>query len=186
MGTSDPGKLEEFRKKSPGVTVGSFSDAAKSADLLVLAVKGKAAVKVLEMAGADNLKGKTIMDTTNPIDDAPATNGVIKFFTSLDRSLMEELQQAVPDAHFVKGFNMIGSALMVNPDFGNQKPTMFICGNDAKAKKEVAEIIETFGFIVEDMGAVESARAIEPLCMLWCIPGLSANQWNHAFKLLKK
>ena len=62
---------------------------------------------------------------------------------------------------------------------------MFICGNSEKAKGEVAEIVELFGFEVADMGTVEAARAIEPLCMLWCIPGLLNNEWMHAFKLLK-
>jgi len=74
---------------------------------------------------------------------------------------------------------------MVNPHFAGGKPTMFICGNDAKSKKIVSEILTQFGWEAEDMGMAESARAIEPLCMLWCIPGIARNQWNHAFKLLK-
>ena len=187
MGTSKPGKLDEFIKKSAGaVSSGSFADSAKFGDMVVLAVKGKPAKEVLVQAGAANLKGKTVIDVTNPIDDAPPINGVIRFFSRLDRSLMEDLQQAVPEANFVKCFNSIGAAFMVNPDFGAEKPSMFICGNNDQAKKEVAVIVEKFGFEVEDMGAVEAARAIEPLCMLWCIPGLRNNEWSHAFKLLKK
>jgi predicted dinucleotide-binding enzyme len=62
---------------------------------------------------------------------------------------------------------------------------MFICGNDAGAKAEVRGVLETFGWETADMGGVESARAIEPLCMLWCIPGLARNSWTHAFKLLR-
>ena len=99
---------------------------------------------------------------------------------------MEELQSMFTKANFVKAFNSIGSAFMVNPDFNGEKPTMFICGNDEKAKKEVSELLSKFGFEVEDMGKVEAARAIEPLCMLWCIPGFLKNEWTHAFKLLKK
>jgi hypothetical protein len=75
---------------------------------------------------------------------------------------------------------------MVNPDFGGIKPTMFICGNDAGAKQEVSGILDLFGFEVEDMGGAQAARAIEPLCILWCIPGFLHNQWVHAFKLLKR
>ena len=86
----------------------------------------------------------------------------------------------------VKAFNSIGSSLMVNPNFGVEKPTMFICGNNELAKREVNEICSLFGFEVEDMGSVEAARAIEPLCMLWCIPGFRENNWTHAFKLLKR
>jgi predicted dinucleotide-binding enzyme len=98
---------------------------------------------------------------------------------------MEQLQASYPKARFVKAFNSIGNAYMVNPKF-KEKPSMFICGNDEKAKAEVSKILEKFGFVPEDMGKAEAARAIEPLCMLWCIPGFTKNDWGpHAFKLLK-
>jgi predicted dinucleotide-binding enzyme len=74
---------------------------------------------------------------------------------------------------------------MVNPKFAGGKPTMFVCGNDAAAKKTVWSILDQFGWETEDMGAIEAARAIEPLCMLWCIPGFRQNDWVHAFKLLR-
>lgn len=63
---------------------------------------------------------------------------------------------------------------------------MFICGNQGGAKEQVGALLDQLGWETCDMGAVTAARAIEPLCMLWCIPGLSKNQWTHAFKLLKK
>ena len=113
-------------------------------------------------------------------------NGVLKFTTNLDESLMERLQKQVPEAHFVKAFSCVGNAFMVDPDFGGIKPTMFICGNDAQAKAQARTVLDQFGWEVEDMGAAEAARAIEPLCILWCIPGLRENRWSHAFKLLKK
>ena len=97
---------------------------------------------------------------------------------------MEELQETVPAANFVKAFNSVGNGFMVNPSF-ESKPSMFICGNNENAKKEVSEILDQFGWETADFGKMESARAIEPLCMLWCIPGLNNNQWTHAFKLLK-
>jgi hypothetical protein len=99
---------------------------------------------------------------------------------------MERLQRDVPGGNFVKAFSCVGNAHMVNPDFGGTRPSMFICGNSASAKSEVRGILEQFGHDVEDMGAVEAARAIEPLCILWCIPGIQRNQWTHAFKLLRK
>ena len=74
---------------------------------------------------------------------------------------------------------------MVDPQFKDGKPTMFICGNDEHAKKQVSKILDQFGWEISDMGAVEAARAIEPLCILWCIPGFLQNSWTHAFKLLK-
>jgi len=137
------------------------------------------------LAGKTNLSGKTVIDTTNPIADSPPDNGVLKFFTELTDSLLERLQRTFPEAHFVKAFNSVGSSLMINPDFGTEKPTMFICGNNQQAKDEVAAICSLFGFDPEDMGTVEAARAIEPLCMLWCIPGFRENKWHHAFRLLK-
>src|SRR6267142_565082 len=135
---------------------------------------------------AKNLSGKTVVDVTNPIADAPPTNGVLKLFTSLDESLMERLQREFAGAKLVKAFNSVGSACMVNPEFKGGPPTMFICGNDAGAKKTVTGILEQFGWETADMGKAEAARAIEPLCILWCVPGFLRNDWTHAFKLLRK
>ena len=98
---------------------------------------------------------------------------------------MERLQKAQPKTKFVKAFSSVGNRRMVNPDFGGVRPTMFICGNDSGAKATVTKILDQFGWETEDMGSAEAARAIEPLCMLWCIPGFTRNQWTHAFKLLK-
>ena len=184
LGTRDPKKLADWAKSNSGARVGSFADAAKSAELIVLAVKGSVAAEALKSAGESNLVGKPVVDATNPIADAPPVNGVLKFFTDLNESLMERLQRQFPNAHFVKAFNSVGSARMVNPKFKAGKPTMFICGNDEGAKKAVGKILDQFGWETADMGRAESARAIEPLCMLWCIPGFAKNQWNHAFKLL--
>jgi predicted dinucleotide-binding enzyme len=186
IGTRDASKLTQWKEQAGEKgQVGSFADAAAFGDIIVLAAKGTAAKAALELAGAANLAGKTIIDAANPIADAAPENGVLKFFTDLNNSLMEQLQAAFPGANFVKAFNSIGSPFMINPDFKGIKPTMFICGNNEEAKKEVAEIVELFGFDVEDMGSAAAARAIEPLCMLWCIPGLLKNEWAHAFKLLK-
>ena len=186
IGTRDANKLADWKKKAGAAgRVGSFSDAAAFGPVVVLASKGSAAKEALTLAGEKNLSGKIVIDTTNPIADAPPQSGVLKFFTSLDTSLLEQLQKAFPSAKFVKAFNSIGSALMVNPNFSGGKPTMFICGNDAKAKAEVSVILAQFGFDPEDMGTAEAARAIEPLCILWCLPGFLRNDWKHAFKLLK-
>jgi predicted dinucleotide-binding enzyme len=184
LGTRDRKKLEGWVAENAKAAIGSFADAASFGELLVLAVKGAVAAEALRSAGSANLAGKPIIDATNPIADAPPTNGVLKFFTNLDESLMERLQREFTGAHFVKAFNSVGSAGMVNPKFGGGKPTMFICGNDGAAKKTVTGILDAFGWETSDMGAVEAARAIEPLCMLWCIPGFLRQDWKHAFKLL--
>jgi 8-hydroxy-5-deazaflavin:NADPH oxidoreductase len=187
IGSNNAAKRGELASQvGDKVKTGSFEETTRFGELIVLAVKGGAAKEALASAGVANLKGKTILDTTNPIDEKPPVNGVLSFFTSLDDSLMERLQKQMPDAHFVKAFNSIGSNLMVSPDFGGARPTMFICGNDEAAKKQASGIVQQFGFDAEDMGRAESARALEPLCMLWCLPGFLKNQWTHAFKLLKK
>ncbi len=185
IGTNTAGKRDELKANTNGkVTVGSFEDAATFGQIVVLAVKGTAAEAALKAAGIPNLTGKTLIDTTNPIADAPPVNGVLQYFTAHNESLMERLQALAAGAHVVKAFSCIGHAFMVNPDFNGVKPTMFICGSDAGAKSEVTTILDQFGFEVADMGAVEGARAIEPLCILWCIPGFLSNSWTHAFKLL--
>jgi predicted dinucleotide-binding enzyme len=186
IGSDHAEKLAEFKRENPQIETVTFEQAAQSGDIVVLCIKGTIAEKIIEKIKR-HLSGKTVIDTTNPIADAPPENGVLKYFTSFEQSLMERLQKIAPDAQFVKAFNSIGSGLMINPDFrDNTKPTMFICGNNDDAKRKVYEILEKFGFEIEDMGKAESARAIEPLCMLWCIPGFLRNEWAHAFKLLKK
>jgi predicted dinucleotide-binding enzyme len=186
VGSRTSSKLADWAKQNPKGSVGGFADAAKFADLVVLAVKGTVALEALRAAGAANLAGKPVMDATNPIADAPPVNGVVKFFTNLDESLMERLQREFANARFVKAFNSVGNAFMVNPQFKGGKPTMFICGNDEAAKQTVRGILDQFGWETADMGKAEAARAIEPLCMLWLIPGFLRNEWNHAFKLLRQ
>jgi len=188
IGTRDTSKedLVRWQKQNPSAQLGSFADTARFGDLLVLAVSGDVAGKVIEQAGKENFSNKVVIDTTNPIKKAPPENGVLKFFTSLDRSLMEDLQQSLPDAKFVKAFNSVGHAVMYKPSYSDGTPTMFICGNNDHAKKAVTGILTLFGYETEDLGTVEAARAIEPLCILWCIPGFLRNEWTHAFKLLKR
>ena len=184
LGTRSPAKLAEWASANRSVALGTFAEAAQFGELIVLAVKGTAAREALELTGKGNVAGKTVIDATNPIADAPPVNGVLKFFTNLDESLLERLQKAFPDAHLVKAFNSVGNACMVNPQFQGGKPTMFICGNNEAAKAAVRGVLDQFGWETADMGKAEAARAIEPLCMLWCIPGFLRNDWVHAFKLL--
>ena len=138
------------------------------------------------MVGEDALSGKTVIDATNPIDpNAAPVNGVLRFFTDINESLMERIQTRFPNTNFVKGWSSVGSAHMIHPNFESQL-SMFICGNNEASKKEVSELLESVGWEALDFGQVEAARAIEPLCMLWCIPGFQNDEWSHAFKLLKQ
>jgi predicted dinucleotide-binding enzyme len=182
VGSRHPSKLEEWKQKTGNVQTGSFEEAADFGNIVVLAVKGTAAEELVGSVRA-SLSGKTVLDATNPIAEAPPENGVLKFFTTLDDSLLERLQRLAPEANFVKAFNSVGSVRMINPKL-ESRPTMFICGNNDKAKEEAKTILDQFGWDTADMGKAQSARAIEPLCILWCIPGFLKNQWTHAFKLL--
>jgi predicted dinucleotide-binding enzyme len=185
FGTRDPSKLADFRARHPQAEVGSVAQAAAFAELAVLAVKGDVAVQVLRSTGSA-LDGKVVIDTTNPIDPkAPPEQGVLRFFTGPNDSLLEALQAERPQARLVKAFNSVGQGLMVQPRLAGGRPSMFIAGNDAAAKAEVTRVLDAFGWDSEDMGGAIAARAIEPLCMLWCIPGFARNDWMHAFKVLR-
>ena len=183
LGTRDVAKLTDWKAKYPSATLGSFAQAATFGEALVLAVKGAAALDVLRLAGS-GIAGKVVMDTTNPIAPAPPVNGVLQYFTTINESLMERLQKAHPNVRFVKAFSSVGNARMVNPTYAAGRPTMFICGDDAAAKQIVTGILDQFGWETLDLGGALAARAIEPLCILWCIPGFLHNEWTHAFKVL--
>ncbi|HYC39302.1 MAG TPA: NAD(P)-binding domain-containing protein [Chitinophagaceae bacterium] len=187
LGTRDVHKddVVKWNNENPEGKTGSFAETAAFGDILVLATVGAATESAVRLCGEKNFNGKVVIDATNPIASTPPVNGVLKFFTTLDESLMERLQKLVPDAKLVKAFNIVGNAFMYKPQLPGGPPTMFICGNDARAKKLVTDILTAFGWETEDMGAAEAARAIEPLSILWCIPGILHNRWTHAFKLLK-
>ena len=180
----EPQKLTGWKSSAKGeAAIGSFGDAAKWADTILLAVKGSAAEGlVADLAPA--LTGKLVIDACNPIADGAPDHGVLRYFTAANESLMERLQVKAPDAKFVKAFNSVGAPHMVNPKFGST-PTMFICGDDADAKQSVGELLAKFGWEVCDMGPSQAARPIESLCQLWCLPGMLRNDWSHAFKYLK-
>ncbi|MDB5095970.1 MAG: oxidoreductase coenzyme F420-dependent [Cyanobacteria bacterium RYN_339] len=184
IGSRSPEKLTEWAAGQDQITAGTFAQVAAFGDIIMLAVVGRGAEEAVKLAGAANLAGKTVLDATNPISEEPPDHGMIRYFTNANESLMERLQAAAPGANFVKCFNSVGAHLMVNPQLPG-RPTMFICGNSADAKAEAARVCDQFGWDAEDVGMVESARAVEALCQLWCAPGFLRNQWTHAFHLLK-
>jgi predicted dinucleotide-binding enzyme len=158
LGTSNPNKLSDWQS-GPNGKVASFERAASFGDLIVLAVKGSAAAKIVEQVKV-GISGKTILDVTNPVADEKSKNGSVSHFTSPDESLMEKLQELVPDAFFVKAFNCVDSRLMVNPP-KSKTTVMQICGNEDDAKKEAKEVLTTFGFKSKDIGKASAAREIE-------------------------
>jgi predicted dinucleotide-binding enzyme len=186
LGTRDPKKkeVEAWVRETPGAKSGTFEEAARFGEMLVLAALGRAVESIIELAGPANFKGKTVIDATNPIADGPPVNGVLPYTTGPNDSLGERIQATLPGAHIVKAFNSVGNALMINPQFEQGVPTMFLCGDSADAKAQVSAVIEQFGWEPYDCGGIIAARAIEPLCILWCLPGFLRNEWRHAFKLL--
>jgi predicted dinucleotide-binding enzyme len=184
-GSRDLAKLAAWKAGAgASARTGTFAETARFGEVVVLAVKGAAATAAVD-ACAGGLDGKTVIDTTNPIAEAPPEKGVLKFFTGPNESLLEKLQAKAPRARFVKAFSCVGSALMVDPRLPGGRPSMFTCGDDAEAKRQVTGLLDQLGWETEDLGAGAAARAIEPLCMLWCIPGFLKNDWVHALKVLR-
>jgi hypothetical protein len=151
---------------------------------VVLATLGRAAEEAIALAGPGNFAGKNVIDTTNPIAATAPVGGILAFTTGPNESLGERIQSVLPESHVVKAFNSVGAVRMVNPEYRQGTPTMFICGDNDETKRTVAGIIRQFGWEPYDCGGIIAARALEPLCILWCLRGFQHNQWNHAFKLL--
>ncbi len=159
-----------------------FATPQRCGEAVVLATLGSAAVSVIEAVGGAQFDGKLVIDATNPLrfDDTGPHLSV-----GFSDSLGEQVQRAVPGAHVVKAFNTVGSPHMVRPQFDGGPPSMFVAGNDDGAKQTVASFLQDFGWDVVDLGGIESARYLEPMCMAWVVYGMGAGSWNHAFKLLR-
>ncbi len=184
----DKKELVDWKNENgDNASLGSFEQAAAYGDILVLCTKGTGTFEAINLSGLKNFSGKVVIDTTNPIADFPPVNGVLIYTTGTNDSLGEQIQKAIPDAFVVKAFNSIGNVLMYKPSFKDGTPTMFFCGNDGEARKVVSDILVEFGWEPYDCGKIEASRALEPLCQLWCIPGILRNDWSpHAFKVLTK
>ena len=185
VGTRTPEKLAEFIQSQNGkVKTGSFESTAKHGEILVISTLGTATDDVIKLANSQNFAGKVVIDTTNPLDFSGGMPP--KLFVGFNDSLGERVQRWLPQARVVKAFNTAGNAFMVNPDFPNGPPTMFIAGNDKGAKEKVSGILKQFGWDIADLGGIENARVLEPMCIGWVNYGVTNNAWNHAYKLLRK
>jgi predicted dinucleotide-binding enzyme len=187
IGSRDPGKVELaewVRTAGAAASAGTFEEAAAFGEVAVLATLWSGTESALRLAGAENLRGKVVIDATNPLVFAPGKPpGLALGHTD---SGGEQVQRWLPGARVVKAFNTVGHAHMVQPDFPGGPPDMFICGNDDDARRQVGDICRQFGWSVVDLGGIEGARLLEPLCILWVLHGIRSSSWNHAFKLLRK
>jgi predicted dinucleotide-binding enzyme len=188
IGSRDPGshKLRTWLTKTgAGASAGTFAEAAAFGEVVVLATLWSGTQNALELASPQNLDRKVLIDATNPLLFAP--NAPPSLAIGHTNSGGEQVQRWVPRARVVKAFNTIGNAHMVNPEFPDGAPDMFICGNDLEAKKTVTEICEAFGWPTTiDIGGIEGARLLEPLSILWVLYGIRSGGWNHAFKVLRQ
>ena len=173
-------------KKMSGAraSTGTVADAAAFGELLVLATHGVENENAIRLAGPKNFSGKVVIDTTNPLSFTPDHRPVLAYGWS--DSAGERVQKLLLDAHVVKAFNTIGNAHMFHPKFPGGPPTMFYCGNDAGSKKKVHEILTSFGWDPVDIGGIEGARLLEPMCILWVNMGINGGSFDLAFKVLHK
>jgi predicted dinucleotide-binding enzyme len=184
IGSRSPEKLSDFvGGEADRVTSGTFEDAARSGDLLVLATHGMATEEALTMAGKQNFDNKVVIDATNPLD---FSGGAPRLAVGHTDSLGEQIQRSIPKARVVKAFNTAGNALFFKPELPGGPPDMFIGGNDADAKKLVSQVCEAFGWGVIDLGGIDASRYLEPMCMVWVVHGVISGAWTHAFKMLHK
>jgi len=165
-------------------SAGTFRDAAAFGEIAVLATLWSGTESALRLAGTGNFEGKVVLDVTNPLVFEP--NQPPKLALGHTDSGGEQVQRWLPGARVVKVFNTVGNAHMVDPKFPGGPPDMFLCGDDEGARKTAAEICRAFGWNVIDLGGLDGARLLEPMCILWVKVGILSGSWNHAFKLLRK
>jgi 8-hydroxy-5-deazaflavin:NADPH oxidoreductase len=184
LGTRTPSKLAEWLGSAgERASVGTFAETAQFGDVLILATLGTGTEDAIRLAGIPNFAGKVVIDATNPLDFSRGMPPSL--FVGQTDSLGEIVQRLIPEARVVKAFNTAGNPLMVNPQFAEGRPDMFICGNDENAKKVVSQICDHFGWGVVDIGGIEGSRYLEPMCLVWVLYGVKRGAWNHAFKMVK-
>lgn len=187
LGTRDPGK-EKLKAwladVGPAGSTGSFAEAAKFAELAVVATRGTATEAALALAGPENFAGKVVIDATNPLK--MGADKQLTLAVGFSDSLGEAVQRALPQARVVKAFNTVNNAHMYKPDFPGGRPEMFMCGDDADAKRVVAEILVRFGWNAIDAGGIEASRLLEPFSLLGIRHALKTGNWNYVFRLVVK
>jgi len=190
IGTRDPasGKLTDWLAHAgKGVEAGSFSQAAAFGELIVFAIGWGHAEVVIDLANRANFNGKMVLDTSNPLAFEREGQPPVLVVGHND-SAGEQVQRWLPEARVVKWFNIVGNPHMVKPDFGGDKPDMFICGNDASSKATAGELAQQLGWPPAiDLGDITKSRYLEPMAMVWITHFFNTGfNGNHAFKLLRK
>jgi len=151
-----------------GASQGTFEDAAAFGELVFNCTSGTGSLEALEMAGAEHLARKTLVDVANPLDFSHGMPPSL--VVSNTDSLGEQIQRAFPDARVVKALNTVNHEVMVDPEKVPGEHDVFVCGNDETATAEVVELLRSFGWAVEnivDLGDISAARGTEAYLLLW-------------------
>ncbi len=160
--------LKQFLAGHSEISLRSFPDAAKFGELAINAVSGANSIAALKMAGADNLRGKVLIDISNPLDFSagmPPTLSICNTF-----SLGEEIQSTFPETKVVKTLNTMTAALMVYPSLLPGDHNVFINGNESSAKAEVVDLLQQFGWKaanILDLGDISASRGVEMYLPIW-------------------
>lgn len=176
--------LATFAGKT-GIVTGSFDDAAASAQLVVNATNGSHSLEALELAGADNLAGKTLLDVANEL--VPVEGAFPRPVASYDNSLGQRIQAAYPPARVVKSLNTMNCRVMADPSLVPGDHVVFLSGDHAAAKADVTELLAAFGWRpaqILDIGGIDSAAATEMMMAIWMrvriARGMEAPPFNWA------
>ncbi|HEU5101908.1 MAG TPA: NAD(P)-binding domain-containing protein [Roseiflexaceae bacterium] len=199
LGTRDPSNLDEPKGRGPDArplrawlaatgsraSLGAFRDAAAHGELVINALSGASSLAVLQAVGEENVNGKTLIDISNPIDISGGFP--LTLFVKDTDSLGEILQRAFPDVRLVKTLNTMSAALMVNPALvGNGDHTVFVCGNDSRAKAQVAGLLHEFGWQdILDLGDITAARGTEMMLAIGHAVMRALSPAEIAFKVVR-
>jgi len=185
LGSRSPEKLEGWLSEAGrGASAGTMEEAATFGELLVLACKGTETESAIEAAGPEHLRGKVLIDVTNPL--VPSDEGLPRLAYGPADSGGEVVQRALPDTRVVKTLNIVNNSQMVDPEAEGGPPTMLVAGDDAEAKRQVAGILDDFGWEdVVDIGGIEASRELESLCVLWVRYALPNDARHAVFRLLR-
>ncbi len=182
FGVRDPASagVRELVEKAGSGKAATMPDAAKGNNVLLLSTPWDTAQQVVKTLG--DLKGKVLIDVTNPVK--PDLSGLALGTTT---SAGEQVAQWAPGAHVVKAFNTMGSGIMENPAFGEIRPVLFYCGDDAASKKTVHSLVDELGFDARDAGGLTQARVLEPFALLWISLAIGQKYgMEFAFQLVRR
>jgi 8-hydroxy-5-deazaflavin:NADPH oxidoreductase len=174
--------VEWANKNGAAASAGTFANAAAFGQLVFNCTKGMATLDILAMCGEDNLNGKILVDVSNPLD--ASQGGLPTLAVCNTDSLGEQIQKTYPQVKVVKSLNTMWCGIMVNPRMLPQTHQVYISGNDPEAKTTVKNLLNSFGWMDEeilDLGDISTSRGPEMILPLW-LRIYSATQ-NGAFNL---